>query len=278
MQNVTEHYASDGLTARILESLIAGGVDQRAIDECTVDPDVLAGADEFHLGGRAATEQIVSAVGASTHAPRRILDVGSGIGGSARRLARSLQCQVSGIDLTAEFVETAAAVSEVVGASEATDFAVGSATNIPFDPDTFDAVTMFHVGMNIEAKTEMASEFARVVRPSGAIVIYDIMRVGEGEITFPVPWATSSESSFVATPADYGEVLESAGFVNLAVADQRDLVLAVMKATSEGPPNPVNLGVVMGSEFPTMIKNLMRLVHASVLSPIMITATAPGEA
>ena len=43
------------------------------------------------------------------------------------------------------------------------------------------------------------------------------MRIGDGELTYPVPWATTSALNAVAKPAQYREALEKAGFAIIAV-------------------------------------------------------------
>jgi cyclopropane fatty-acyl-phospholipid synthase-like methyltransferase len=64
----------------------------------TVTIDDLAPMDEFHIGGRKATEELVSQL---QLAPAdHVLDIGCGLGGAARFVASRHHCQVTGIDLT----------------------------------------------------------------------------------------------------------------------------------------------------------------------------------
>ena len=57
-----------------------------------------------------------------------MLDLGSGLGGPARTLAELTGCTVTGIDLTPEFCEAAAALSTWTGLSDRTTFQAGDAT------------------------------------------------------------------------------------------------------------------------------------------------------
>ena len=43
----------------------------------------------------------------------------------------------------------------------------------------------------------MLREAQRVLRPGDVFGIYDVMREGEGDLSFPVPWASSTETSFI---------------------------------------------------------------------------------
>ena len=47
------------------------------------------------------------------------------------------------------------------------------------------------------------------------------MRIGDGELTYPVPWATTAASSAVAKPAHYRAALQAAGFSVVAERNRR---------------------------------------------------------
>ena len=170
----------------------------------------LRGADEFHIGGRKGSEFVADAL--DIQAEPTCFDIGSGIGGPARYIANTLGVKVEGIDLTPEFVEAASEITEMVGMTEQVSFQVGSATSIPFDDDTFDASTMIHVGMNISDKELLFDEITRVAKSDAKVVIYDVMRTGEDDLVFPMPWSSTPEFSFVE-PVD----------VYVAAAEKTDL-------------------------------------------------------
>ena len=50
-----------------------------------------------------------------------------------------------------------------------------------------------------------------MLRPGSLFGIYDVMRVGAGELSYPVPWATTAASSVVADPGQYRSALQAAG-------------------------------------------------------------------
>ncbi len=79
---VNMHYDSPGLYERIVHGLKAIGK-----SPASVDLDDLAALDEFHLCGPAATRELIELldVGEDSH----VLDVGSGLGGPARRLSKA---------------------------------------------------------------------------------------------------------------------------------------------------------------------------------------------
>src|ERR1700755_1212572 len=74
---VAHHYARSGLIEAIESGLV-----QMGKTKDTVGIDDLSAVDEFHIGGRKATEQLMAQLKMS--AGDHVLDVGSGLGGPAR--------------------------------------------------------------------------------------------------------------------------------------------------------------------------------------------------
>ena len=106
--DVAHHYTLSAIETRIDEALRAAGKDPEHLH-----PDDLAPLDEFHLGGRAATEAFATRL--RLQDGMRLLDIGSGLGGPARYFARHHGCDVTGIDLTDEFVTVARSLARRLG-------------------------------------------------------------------------------------------------------------------------------------------------------------------
>lgn len=264
MNNLGEHYGQADLIDRILGQLGGAGLD---IDALT--PSQLSGVDEFHLGGSMATAALLSDLQLSKEA--RVLDVGSGIGGAARQLAAESNRHVTGIDLTPDFVELAVELSVRTGLASQTSFEIGDATELAFGDNSFDAATMFHVGMNIGDKEALFGELARVVRPGGVVAVYDIMRISVGDVNFPVPWSSSPSTSHLATPHEYITAMTTAGLSPTEPVDRRTLVGEALAAASAEPP-PANLSHLMGADWPTMFANLRAAIGSGILAPMQIVA------
>ncbi len=255
---VAEHYGHGHLTEAIRRGLEAQGISP---EEASIDD--LGPVDEFHIGGRAATVHFFGGLNLSETS--KALDIGCGLGGAARFAARTYGAKIEGIDLTPEYVETGQTICQWVNLSSQIDLSVASALSLPFDNSEFDVAYMMHVGMNIEDKIALFHEVARVLKPGGTFGLYDIMKSNDENLVYPVPWASSAETSWLSDPAHYRCTLEAAGFEIHLENERREFAMdffAKMKMANEGQaaPQPLGLHVLMqqstAQKIPNMIVNL----------------------
>ncbi|MCC7363903.1 MAG: class I SAM-dependent methyltransferase [Dehalococcoidia bacterium] len=253
-ETVEQHYTGDRLAERVLEAAAAAGLDP-------ITPVALAPADEFHTRGLAATQALAQLAG--IRPGERVIDVGSGLGGPARILASAFGADVTGIDLTPEFVRSAQVLTEACALSDRVRFHQGDALAMPFDGGAFDVAWTQHVVMNIADRTALYREVFRVLRPGGRFAFFDIVRGDGPELEFPVPWASDAAISHLFTPAETLGFVKSAGFEVQAWQDLTDDALGWMKSLSAGPPpGPLNLEIVMGAGMPGKLANLARSARA----------------
>lgn len=270
---VAGHYSLGNLTDAIEAGLATMGKGPN-----TVSMDDLAPVDEFHIGGRAASEDFVSQLGFSHH--HDVLDIGCGLGGTARFTAIKTGCRITGLDLTEEFVETGNTLSDWVGMENRIDLQQGSALDMPFPENRFDGAMMLHVAMNISDKARLCAEAARVLRPGSIFGIYDIMRIGEGDLIFPVPWAADAATSALAEPHDYRKALMSAGFEIIGERNRHQFAVAFFsdqakRAAAAGGQPPLGLHITMGPDAPAKIANMVRNVGEGRIAPVEIIARLP---
>jgi len=266
---VSEHYTHGDLLKSIQAALVKLG---KTVDSVTIED--LAPVDEFHIGGRQATEHFISQLNVSEQ--DHILDVGCGLGGASRFVANKYHNQVSGIDLTKEYIETGKALCTWVGLDKQVTLHQGSALAMPFQDEIFDGGFIIHTGMNIENKTQLFTEVYRVLRPGTSFGVYDIMRIGNGELTYPVPWATVPSISNLATPDQYKQALSDAGFAVSTENNRRDFALGIYEqyAKTEATGGPPLLGthILMGENSVVKSKNLLENITAGHVAPVEIIA------
>lgn len=257
------HYSREHLGDVVLDALRAHGVD---VDAMGVQD--LGGLDQLHSGGVAATQAALDELQLGPE--NRLLDVGSGIGGPARLAAAQSGCLVAGIDLSPDFVAVARALTERVGLGSRVSFEVASALDLPGETASFDRAMLNHAGMNIADKARMFGEVRRVLTAGGRFVVYEAMRTGAGELTFPLPWATDARSSFVEPRERYAELLDQAGF-RVVLDENRAPALA---AAGPPPPEAMSPADVFGDAFGERLEHAMTAVMQGILSPVLITAIA----
>ncbi len=266
--DISEHYAHGSLLQAIQAAIAQLG---KTVDSVTIED--LAAVDEFHIGGRQATESFLAQLDFSTK--EHVLDVGCGLGGASRFVADKYNNRVTGIDLTHEYIETGNALCAWVGLEERVTLQQGSALSLPFQDETFDGAYMMHVGMNIENKAELFSEIHRALRPEASFGVYDVMRNKEGELTYPVPWATDSSISKLSTPEQYMEALKDAGFEVLKVNNRRDFALDFFKrlqakTKASGGPPPLGLHTLMQEATTKKIGNMIDNISRDYIAPIEV--------
>src|SRR5260370_13864750 len=202
---VAQQYGSVGIAERVPAAFRAAHG-----PGAPVTVDALAPLDQFHARGPLATQELVALL--RPQAGERLLDIGSGIGGPARWIASKFGVHVTGVDLTAEFCDAAEALNQATGLTDRVRIIRGSALAMPVPDAAFDAAYSQNVIMNIADKQAFYREAYRALRPGGRLAVSNVCAGTAGEPYFPVPWASTRETSFLATPDEMRADLVAAGF------------------------------------------------------------------
>lgn len=264
---VRQHYAGDDLASGILAALAAAGADT---DHLTVAQ--LGAVDQLHAGFVDATRHLLAQLELGPDS--RLLDVGCGIGGPARMAAAERGCQVTGVDLSPDFVAAARTLTSAVGLSDRVTFRLVDADDLGVEDGAFDAAMLVHVGMSVPDKGAVFGQVRRALRERGRFVVFEQMRVGEGELPYPLPWAEDDRSSFVATPDAYVEALTATGFRVLRTDDRSSQTVWPSAAAPAAGPPPVTPMAVFGPRFGERIGNNIAAARSGLLAPVLILAEA----
>lgn len=234
---INNHWGRSGLGQAILDALTEAGKDLNAL---TIDD--LAPMDQFHAGGKGATERLARLAGLQPG--MQVLDVGGGLGGPARTLAVRFGCAVTSIDLTVSYVEAARLLTARLGLRDRVTHQAGNALQLPFDAAAFDVVWTQNSGMNIADKALLYKGFCRVLRPGGLLAFQEPMAGPVQPPIFPLMWARDASTSFLRTPEEMRALIASAGFRQREWHDVTGETMARRSAASE-PPHSIQQ-LVMG--------------------------------
>jgi ubiquinone/menaquinone biosynthesis C-methylase UbiE len=260
-QKLENHYLKEGLFEDIINRL-----KEQEIDLDQVKRSDIAGTDEFHVRGAVVSKELAQTINLSG---LKVLDIGCGLGGPCRMLADEYNCQTTGIDLSAEYIRTASELSKLVNLDNKTTFIQGDATNLPFDNNAFDVVWTQHVQMNIPDKKKFYSEINRVLKVGGHFLYYDILRKGDGEINYPMPWASTADLSFLFKENEMDNILEQLGLAKEQSTDETQagvdfFNVLVAKLKEFGPPK-MGLNVLMGESTKPKLMNLLTHLQSGEL-------------
>jgi ubiquinone/menaquinone biosynthesis C-methylase UbiE len=271
---VRGHYRTASIIQRLEKALAEAGQDPRRLTA-----EILYPYDQFHGRGIAATKDNTTMLG--LNAAMRVLDVGSGVGGPARYMAKTYGCTVTGIDLTDEFVTAAIELTERCGLADKVAVRQGNALAMPFADASFDAACCFNVAMNIADKAGLAREIRRVLKPKGRVVWTEAAQGPVGPPHYPLPWARSPDISHLVPAADLRRAFEAAP---LSIVEWIDETRATNAAFEQAAKNPqaatttmVANGVLLGEDFAERLKNAGRSFREGRTVPVLVLAERSHE-
>ena len=273
LTEVSDHYTTGDLANRIL-----AGIRQAGKSQDVLSIDDLAAVDEFHIRGREATRVFLDQL--TIEPQHHVLDIGCGLGGASRFASFSYGCTVTGLDLTQEFVETGNLLNEWVSQEQSVRLVQGNALEMHFSDNSFDIAFMLHAGMNISNKAAIVAEAWRVLKPGGVLGIYDVMLIGSGELTFPVPWASHPAASAVGTPDQYKKALAKTGFVLETEQSRLDESVEFFqrlqaKSANDQTPPPLGLHLLLGENGPQKVRNMIDNINKGIVAPVELIARKP---
>ncbi len=97
------------------------------------------------------------------------------------------------------------------------------------------------------------------------------MRHGEGDLAFPLPWASSADQSHVAPPEAYRAAAHAADLHLVAERDRHAYAVAyftkVIAAVEEHGMPPVGLQLIMGETAEDKYRNAIAAAMGGVTAP-----------
>ena len=254
---IHDHYSQTGLSSTIMTACNRAGWRINAHEDT-------ASFDEFHIRGRDATRELAKLAGVQEG--MKVLDIGCGLGGSARTLAAEFGCVVKGIELVEEYYQAAKMLTERVGLDHMVTFQHGDMMALPFDDETYDMVWTEHTIMNIEDKMKLFQAVQGRLRPKGIFALYEICAGNVSPPYFPVPWASDPTINFLVTQNKLRQMLLRLEFKEMQWKDatsvslkwfQNQLASKTPKKAGGGSPS-LGLSLLMGKSAAEKGRNMLR--------------------
>ncbi|MFN0152102.1 MAG: class I SAM-dependent methyltransferase [bacterium] len=173
----------------------------------------------FHPGGLSLTETL--AARAEIRASDRVLDIGSGTGATAVRLAHRVGCRFDGIEPLEELIPTAVARAEREGLTGQVVFTKGVGESLPWPDGSFQVVMLESTYIFLVEPKKVLTEAFRVLAGNGRIAIIDLA---------VAPGAASTDRKSLlrrigldvrpGTEAEYRKALSGVGFLDIVWTDE----------------------------------------------------------
>lgn len=237
----------------------------------------LAPVDHFHARGFPATVELADRL--SIKACEHILDIGCGLGGPARYIAQRFGCKVSGVDITAPFIEAANKLTACLHMEDRVHLELGDGQHLPYPDSAFDGAYAQHVTMNVADRPRFFAEAYRVLRPGGFFALTEHGLGPTGSPHHPVPWSEDGSGAYLISPADTQATLERAGFSGVVIEDTGAKYLAgyrvAIQKARKGELPPLGVHILMGDTALQKIRNAARNIEDGRTRPIEVFCSKP---
>lgn len=186
------------------------------------------GQDIGQTGWLTAEEQDMFIEWLNLEKGSNLLDIACGSGGPTLRIASKTGCNVHGIDIHKQGIESATKQAEEQNLSEYAKFAVvDGGDSLHFADSTFDGIICVDAVNHLPHRAKVFSEWSRILKPGGRLVFTDPITI-TGPLTNEEIRIRSSIGFFIFVPKGIDEqLLEQSGFEILHIEDRTENMATV---------------------------------------------------
>lgn len=151
---------------------------------------------------------------------KKVLEIGSGLGGGALVMAREYGAEVVGLEVEAPLVDRAREYAANEGLEDKVEFRVVEPGPLKITDCSVDVVYSSGVFIHIEDKPKFFRDISRVLKPGGVLAAYDWLK-GPGPLSEAMhDWIRLEELTFyLDTLENYASMFKEAGFEQVTTTD-----------------------------------------------------------
>ena len=177
----------------------------------------LTDTDDIRKASARSVERMASYIGPDSST--KVLDVGSGYGGTARHLAKKHGCKVTCLNLSEVENERNRQTNRDEGLDHLIDVVDGSFQDLPFKDDSFDVVWSQDAFSHSADRDGVVREVARVLVPGGRFIFTDLMADDDTPVETLGPILERLHLTSMGTLGFYRKSTADAGFKDLGFDD-----------------------------------------------------------
>jgi SAM-dependent methyltransferase len=214
-----------------------GTIDGLTAEDLASDPTTEI-SDQNHVGGLAATRALIAVLGLGSAS--RVLDVGAGLGGTARLLATAFGCRVDGLDLSPRRVADARRLTELVGLEERVRFHCGDVREVEL-AGGYDLVIGQGTFVHFPDLETVIGRCAGWLAPGGALVLEDSCLLREPQSPREEAGVTDLQRIWLSVLSPRGRWQAAMRLADLGVEaplDQSSVLISYFEALRQSARGP----------------------------------------
>jgi phosphoethanolamine N-methyltransferase len=191
--------------------------------------ELVYGRNFISPGGKETSTEFLKLLG--LRSGMKVLDIGCGIGGCAFQIAVDYEAFVDGVDISHNMIEIGNQRLMEQGLENKVKLYQGDCLEREY-ATAYDVVHSRDVFLHIHDKPRLFSVIKDVVRPGGLLAFTDYCR-GEGPLSTEFDTYVRERKYCLHTVAQYRDLIERAGFVEIKAEDKTGYFLQIHKRELE---------------------------------------------
>ncbi|MDD5427612.1 MAG: methyltransferase domain-containing protein [Candidatus Omnitrophica bacterium] len=176
--------------------------------------------DQYHYFGTDAIDDAISSL--SIDSKKKIMDIGSGIGGPARYMAGKTGCHVTALEIQPDLHDIGSSLTERCGLSGSVRHLCGDILDFSEKERDFDIIVSWLSFLHIPDRCALLKKCYTILKLGGKIFIEDFYKRGEFDKKETKILSEDIYCAYLPTLSEYKKQLADGGFVNFKLTDKTD--------------------------------------------------------